>query len=113
MAKRARAKNLRQQVTEERKRRTVLFFTVAAAALIYLSVTMIAGNMGLFKYHELKSTRDRLEKEIVTLEEENESLKRHVTALKEDGFYIEKYAREEYGLAKPDEYIFQFKEDAR
>lgn len=113
MAKQARAKNLRQQVVEERKRRNLLFFTIAAAALIYLGITLLAGNMGFFKYRELKKAQHRLERDISTLEEENRTLERHVTALKEDRFYIEKYAREEYGLAKPDEYIFQFKEDAR
>jgi cell division protein FtsB len=106
-------RNLRQQVTVERKRRNAVFFTVTALAFLYLGGAILFGDMGLFKYIELKSTKSALEAEIQGIENENKKLKGHVGALKEDHFYIEKYAREEYGLAKPDEYIFQFKEDGR
>ncbi|MEW6116203.1 MAG: septum formation initiator family protein [Nitrospirota bacterium] len=113
MRGRIRPKNLRQQVAVESKRRTVLFFSIVSVAFLYLSFTLLFGNMGFLKYNELKKTKSRLESEITTLEQENKQLKQHVTALKQDPFYIEKHAREEYGLAKPDEYIFQFNDNAR
>ena len=37
-----------------------------------------------------------------------EQLKLQLKSLKDDPFYREKLAREEYGLSKPDEYIFQY-----
>ena len=57
--------------------------------------------------------QNQVETEISTLEAENKTLKTRVSALKDDDFYKEKYAREEYGLAKSGEYIFQFKDDVR
>ncbi|MBF0506418.1 MAG: septum formation initiator family protein [Nitrospirae bacterium] len=105
--------NLRQQVTVERKRRNVIFFTIVVLAFLYIGTALLFGNMGFLKYLKLAKTKNRLETEISTIDNENKSLKKQITALKSDNYYIEKYAREEYGLAKPDEYIFQFKENER
>lgn len=69
--------------------------------------------MGLLKYISLTKTKNGLDASIAALDKENKTLKTHVDSLKKDNFYLEKYAREEYGLAKPDEYIFQFKDDGR
>ncbi|MBI3592689.1 MAG: septum formation initiator family protein [Nitrospirae bacterium] len=113
MRGRIQPKNLRQQVTVERKRRNIIFFTIVILAFFYIGITLLFGDMGFIKYTKLKNTRNRLETEIRNMENENKTLKTHVNALKEDHFYIEKYAREEYGLARPDEYIFQFKADER
>ena len=71
------------------------------------------GNMGLINYISLTKTKNGLDASIASLDKENKTLRTHVESLKKDNFYLEKYAREEYGLAKPDEYIFQFKDDGR
>jgi cell division protein FtsB len=105
--------NLRQQVAVERRRRNTIFFTIVMLAFLYMGMAVLFGNMGLIKYVTLAKTKNRLEAEIKTIDKENKALKTHVTALKDDNFYIEKYAREEYGLARPDEYIFQFKDNDR
>lgn len=106
-------RNLRQQVAVERKRRNIVFFTIITLALLYLSINLLFGDMGVIKYIELNRNKSKIETEINTIKTENETLKKHVTSLKKDPFYIEKYAREEYGLAKPDEYIFQFQKDGK
>jgi cell division protein FtsB len=113
MRGRIQPRNLRQQVTLERRRRNVIFFAVVTLALFYMVFALLFGNMGFLKYAALTKTKHKLDTEIHTLDKENEALKTHITALKDDNYYIEKYAREEYGLAKPDEYIFQFKDDER
>ena len=113
MIGRIQPRNLRQQVTIERRRRNIIFFTIVTLAFIYMVIALVLGNMGFLKYTTLTKTKNRLGAEISTLEKENQALKAHVSALKDDNFYIEKYAREEYGLAKPGEYIFQFKDDGR
>ena len=64
--------------------------------------------MGLVKYFELKKTRKNLEQQIAEVHQQNEQLKLQLKSLKDDPFYREKLAREEYGLSKPDEYIFQY-----
>jgi cell division protein FtsB len=113
MKGRIQPRNLRQQVTVEKRRRNILFFGIMSAAFLYICTTLIFGDMGLIKYVGLNRTRARLEAGIHSMEKENSTLKKQVSALKQDTFYIEKYAREEYGLARPDEYIFQFKDDER
>lgn len=113
MKGRIQPRNLRQQVAVEKKLRNALFFSIMSLALLYISATLIFGDMGLIKYARLNRTKAKLEAEIHAMEKENSGLKSQVTALKGDRFYIEKYAREEYGLARPDEYIFQFKDDDR
>ncbi len=113
MRGRIQPRNLRQQVTFERRRRNIVFFTIVTLAFFYMVITLVLGNMGFLKYAALTKTENRLASEISTIEKDNQALKTRVGALKNDDFYIEKYAREEYGLAKPGEYIFQFKDDGR
>jgi len=98
---------LQRQIISERKRRRLVFYTVFIIALLYIFVNLIGDN-GLFRYIELKDRKERLEKEIVTLLDENKRLKTQIEALKSDPFYIEKQAREDFGLAGPDEYIFEY-----
>jgi cell division protein FtsB len=86
----------------------MIFFSLVAAVLIYLLGAIIFSDMGLLKYHKLQKTKLSLEKEITLLEGNNRKIKEEVTALKEDPYFIEKHAREEFGLARPEEYIFQF-----
>lgn len=110
--KKVRPVNLRQQVNAERKRNNLIFFTLTGIALAYLGITLLAGENGLMKYLELQKTRQKLDTEIVALDKQNQVLKKQVESLRNDPFYIEKSAREEFGLAKKNELIFQF-EDPR
>jgi cell division protein FtsB len=99
---------LEKQVTSEVKKRQMIFFTVIVLTLLYLSISLIFGDMGLFKYLELSRTRTSLEKQIAQINLQNEQLRSQLKSLKTDPFTQEKLAREEYGLSRPDEYIFQY-----
>ncbi|HMK61775.1 MAG TPA: septum formation initiator family protein [Dissulfurispiraceae bacterium] len=103
------ARSLRQQVAHEQKRRSYIFFAVIAIALAYLSYNLVFSDMGLVKYLELKKNKSKLETEITRVGKENKAISEQVNALKKDPYFIEKYAREEYGMAKRDEFIFQYK----
>lgn len=107
----AKTQGLRQQVTREQKKRTYIFFACITVALAYLSYNLVFGDMGLIKYLELRKNKDRLETEISQVGKENKALGEQVNSLKKDPYFIEKYAREEYGMAKPDEFIFQYKKN--
>ena len=104
-------RGLRQQVSREQKRRTYIFFACVLAAMAYLSYNLMFGDMGVIKYFELRHNKKRLETELTRINKENKALSEQVNSLRKDPYYIEKYAREEYGLAKPDEFIFQFKKN--
>jgi cell division protein FtsB len=64
--------------------------------------------MGLLKYMELYTKKTRLEAQVQEMEQENLQIRSQIKLLKEEPYFKEKYAREEFGLAKPDEYIFQY-----
>jgi cell division protein FtsB len=99
---------LEKQVHAEVKKKQMIFLTVIVLTLLYLSISLVFGDMGLFKYIELNRTRRSLEKQIEQISNQNEQLRSQLKALKDDPFYREKLAREEYGLSRPDEYIFQY-----
>ena len=99
---------LRKQVLSELRKRRLIFVTIVLLSFIYLSISFLFGEMGFFRYKELTQKKVRLENQIQTLSEDNEQLKSQIKLLKEEPFYTEKHAREDFGLAKPDEYIFLY-----
>ena len=99
---------LRRQVASEIRKRRLIFFTVILLSFFYLLASIIFGDMGLLKYRELYKTKTRLEAQISEIDRENKQLRSQMKSIKEDPYYKEKHAREDYGLAKPGEYIFEY-----
>jgi cell division protein FtsB len=99
---------LRKQVASEIKIRRLIFYTVILLSFIYLLISSIFTDMGLLKYIELHTKKTRLEAQVQEMEQENLQIRSQIKLLKEEPYFKEKYAREEFGLAKPDEYIFQY-----
>jgi cell division protein FtsB len=99
---------LRKQVAIEVKKRRLIFFTIFLLSFLYLLISLIFGDMGLMRYREIHKKKVIMETQIKEMEQENEQLKSQLKLLKDDPFYKEKHAREDFGLAKPDEYIFQY-----
>lgn len=99
---------LRDQVRSELKKRRLVFVTFFVLFFIYLTASLIFGDMGLIRYVQLNRTKVRMERRMDDIVKQNEKLKTQIKLLKTDPFYREKLAREEYGLARPDEYIFQY-----
>lgn len=99
---------LRRQVHSEVKKKRLIFLTCVSLSFLYLSISLVFGDMGLFRYRELNKTKINLESQIAEINRQNEQLRTQLKLLKEDPFSREKLAREEYGLSKPNEYIFQY-----
>ena len=99
---------LRKQVMSEVKKKKLIFLTFVSLSFLYLSISLLFGDMGLFRYLELHRTKINMETQITEINRQNEQLRTQLKLLKEDPFYREKLAREEYGLAKPNEYIFHY-----
>jgi cell division protein FtsB len=99
---------LRKQVASERKKRKLIFLTVVFLSFLYLLITLIFGDMGLLQYRELFAKKMHLEAQVKEIERENARIRSEITSIREDPYYKEKHAREDFGLAKPDEYIFQY-----
>ena len=99
---------LRKQVVSEARKRRLITSIVLILSIIYLAHSLLLGDSGILKYRELGRKKAGLEKEINDLRAENTQIKSEIKSLNENPFYMEKYAREEFGLARPDEYIFQY-----
>lgn len=99
---------LRKQVSSELKKRKLITFTIILLTFIYVFISIIFGDMGLLRYKRLYNTKIEIEKQIKEIRKENEELKMQIKLLNEDPFYKEKFARENFGLAQPDEYIFLY-----
>ena len=78
--------------------------------LILLIVTIIAassGDYGLFRLFRLRAAHDRILERNHELQADNTRLEQDLRRLREDRHIIEKIAREELGMVKADEIVYQ------
>lgn len=101
-------KLLEKQVALELKKRRIVLFTSMFFLLLYLVGSFTLGDSGLIRYLELRSKKAQIELEVRNIELNNNRLKSELKLLNENPFYLEKHAREEFGMARPDEYIFKY-----
>jgi cell division protein FtsB len=100
---------LRKQVATELKLRRYAFLTFLILSFAYLLVNLVFSDTGLLRYLQLRENKSALGEELKLLSEENEVLRSSVITYRDNNFYVEKHAREDFGLAGPDEYIFIYK----
>jgi cell division protein FtsB len=80
-------------------------------AFIALAVGSVFGDRGLLSLVEKRRQVESLRVEIETLRGENATLVGEIAALKQSPRAIERLAREELGLARPDETVFLIREE--
>ncbi|MBF0338535.1 MAG: septum formation initiator family protein [Nitrospirae bacterium] len=102
---------LRRQIVKERRHRGRLFVVFFFLALVFILFNLFYDEMGLFNYFKLRSEEKRMEDDIARIEMEISAIKDEIKAIGTDPFYIEKKAREDLGLAMPDEYIYKIEKD--
>lgn len=100
---------LRRQVRTELKKRRYILYTLLLLSILYVGANLIFGDAGLLRQRELKKTEALVRSELERTNERNAKLKTAIESYKKDDFYFEKHAREEFGLAGPDEYIYIYK----
>jgi cell division protein FtsB len=88
-------------------RAKIVFLLCLALAFGLLAFSLLGPDGGA--QAELRGELERLVTENVRLREQNRRLALEVEALKNRPDYLEKVARDELGLVKPDELIFQLK----
>lgn len=101
---------LRQQIIAERKRKDRIFFLFIFFFMFFIFYGLVYDDMGIVRYLNLKEREVKLEQRIINLNSDTSALKEEIVGIEGDNFYLEKRAREEYGLSRPDEYIFKFQE---
>ncbi len=83
----------------------VLLLAVVAASVM--------GNRGLFQLYQMHRDKAALEREIEELAAVNAKLAEEVRAMRTDPGRIEAIAREDLGLVKPGELVYEFRTTAR
>jgi len=79
-------------------------------ALSALAVGSVFGDRGLLNLFEKRRQVRSLHEELETLRGENARLAGEITALRRSPLAIERLAREELGVARPDETVFLIRE---
>ena len=90
------------------KRRFSLPFILTLCFLFSLVFVSIFGSSGIVKVSQMNKKLNRLKKDMQFLEKENNRVRKEIHRLKTDSYYIEKIAREELGLVKPGERVYEF-----
>lgn len=91
-----------------RRKRRRIFLGVAFFVSGYLLLSFLFGEMGMLNSLKMKRTHAHIREEIVSLKKENEALSRKIEALKSNPDYIESLARNQLGLAREGELIYEF-----
>lgn len=89
----------------------LVFFLAAIGTAIIVLVT-IFGQRGVMEVYTLKRKIKATSEEIVHYENVNGGLQERIKNLKEDSFTVEQIAREELGLVKPGETVYEFVDEA-
>ena len=66
------------------------------------------GDRGVIQVYKAYLQKTELEEKIVALEKNNEELRQEIDALRTDLKAIENIARQELGMVRPDEQVYQF-----
>lgn len=99
---------LREQVNAELKLRRYVVYTLLTLSLLYVALNLTFGETGIMRYMEFETKEAALRKEMKELTEKREALRKSITTYRENEFYREKNARENFGFAGSDEYIFLY-----
>lgn len=82
---------------------------LAVILLLALVVASVMGNRGLVRWYRMHQTKAALDREIAQLAATNAALAEEVRALRTDPGRAEAIAREELGLVKPGELVYEFR----
>jgi cell division protein FtsB len=98
-------------------RRMRLFGRVAMLAggvfAVVLGVAFFFGDMGVFKYLQMRDHSRQLEQELKDLERANAELKTEIKRTQNDPVRIEELARERLGFVRPGETVYQIVKDQK
>lgn len=79
----------------------------------YFAFLLVFSERGLVKFLEVVRTHRQLTQEIQRLQGKNEELRQKAQALRSDPDTIEEIARQELGLVKKGELIYQFQRETQ
>lgn len=87
------------------KRPIPIWFVVLVVLLLGFA---LFGDRGVLKVYKAYLQKTELEQKITDLEKSNTELRKEIDALRSDLKAVERIARRELGMVRPDELIYQF-----
>jgi cell division protein FtsB len=84
-----------------------LLMWATLGVLLYVTYSYFGGSYGLIQLWRLQQREVALNREVMRLQVQQDSLRREIELLHNDTTYIEKIARERYKLGKPGEKIYK------
>lgn len=103
-------KALRKQVVTEIRLRRYFWNILLSLGLVYMAGSMLFGDMGLVRYLQLNERQASIQMELDRIMQQNRLAAGKLTSLSTDNFYVEKNARESFGMSSKDEFVFIFKQ---
>ena len=97
----------REELAAARSARKRWLVFVAVLAIV-IAVSSVVGKKSLVKVLQMSKTRTELQQEITRLKQVNEELTREIQAFTDNPGQVEAIAREDLGLVKPGEIVYQF-----
>jgi cell division protein FtsB len=92
-----------------RVRPTVALLPFSLMVMAIMTVpTLVLDDQGLPRYRHLRAEVGELRESNQELVREIAQLKSEIDALRADPTYIERIARDELGMVRPEEFVFQF-----
>jgi len=86
--------------------RHLLYFL--GGLILLLAVVTVVSERGAIHLWRLRGEKSRIDEQNYRLQKENEALRQRVSRIRDDNHYLEKLAREELNLVRPDEIIYRF-----
>jgi len=80
--------------------------------IVAVAWLLLAPEMGLISMQRERSQLEALEQQKSRLEQENAALRQEIERIESDIEYFEKIAREQHGLLKKNEMLFDFGDDS-
>ena len=83
-------------------------YIIPVGCLAFILFFTVFGDKGLLRIFELKQDKNKIEERLADSRTENDKMKREIVALKSDRRYLESIARNDFGLVRSNEVIYQF-----
>lgn len=97
-----------QEEIEARKNARKRWLVVIAVLAMGIAASSVVGKKSLVKVIHMNKTKSELQQEIARLKRGNEDLAREVRAVTNNPGQVEAIARDDLGLVKPGEIVYQF-----
>jgi len=108
MAQRRKETIRRGSPITERKGRARRYLLLMACFFLLLLLVSLFSNRGLLSLYRLYCMEQHMQTQIAELKSRNAGLRQELSSWENDPSKIERIAREELGLVKPGELIYQF-----